>query len=236
MKSRPVTVVLAVLACVLGSGACARFRAGDDAVRMHHVAAPADVGRIVCETNAIRIETPEVRAFADGVHFVLENPGDVWGLLFHPRSWDYGQAEGVTFHDDVMDDISAMPPGSVTVACLPTSRASYDDPEAATATISIVDPDGLYVPWNLTCGFGEQFRMRIPASDDSGPTDVLRRVPGVLLSDELRSPNFPESPQHWPTFVVDRDGEAIARIQGPWIDGSWELIVNACPGSGIAGA
>lgn len=237
MKGGLATTVLTVFVCALGTGACAgAIRTGGDTARAHHVAAPADVGRIVCETNAIRIETPEVRAYPDGVHFALENPGGVWGLMFHPASWDYGQAEGVTFEEDVTNDTSAMPPGSVTVACLPTPHDSYDDPEAATATITVVDPDGLYVPWNLSCGFDEQSRITISASEGSDPTEAFRRVPGVRPSDEFRTPNYPESPQHWPTFIVYRDGGAIAWIQGPWIEGGWELFVNACPDTGIAGA
>ncbi len=236
MKSRLATTVLALFVCGLGTSACAdtvRTGGGTAPVR---VVAPADVARIVCETNAIRIETPQVRAYPDGVHFALENPGGMWGLMFHLESFEYGQAEGLTFDDSVTNDISAMPPGDVIVACLPTQDASYEDPEAATATITIVDPDGLYVPWNLTCGSGEQSRMKIATSEDTVPTEVFRRVPGVNPTDEFRTPNYPESPQYWPTFNVYRDGKAIARIMGPWIEGKWKLLVNACPGSGIAGA
>jgi len=34
--------------------------------------------------------------------------------------------------------------------------------DAEKATLMIVDPDGLYVPPDLVCGFGEQFRFRSP--------------------------------------------------------------------------
>jgi hypothetical protein len=44
---------------------------------------------------------------------------------------------------------------------------------------------------------------------------------------------FEFHPLHWPTFIVFRDGQAIARIGGPWIEEEWRLLVNACPGSGI---
>jgi hypothetical protein len=230
-------VALAVFVCVLGTGACAdAIRAAGDTLRVHEVPAATDVGRIMCETADIRIETPEVRAYPDGVHLALENPGGVWGLEFHPESWEYGQSEGHTFGDDVTNVTSAMPPGRVTVACLPTEHASYDDPEAATAIITIVDPDGLYVPPIPTCGFGDQSRITIAASEDADPTDVFRRVPGVRPSDEFRTPNYPKSPQYWPTFIVYRDGEAIARLMAPGIGEEWDLLVDTCPGIGIAGA
>lgn len=158
------------------------------------------------------------------------------GVDVPPGVLEYGQAEGVTFQDDVTNDTSAMPPGSVTVACLPTRHDSYDDPEVATASITIVDPDGLYVPWNLSCGFGEQSRIAISASEGSDPTEAFRRVPGVRPSDEFRTPNYPNSPQYSPTSNVYRDGTAVARIMGPWIEAEWKLLVNACPGSGIVGA
>lgn len=235
VKCGRATAVLAVFVCVLGTACADAVRIGGGATRTNDAAAASDVGRIVCETNGIRIETPKVRAYPDGVQFALENPGGVWGLMFHPESWEYGQAEGHTFRDDVTNVTSAMPPGKVTVACLPTEHDSYDDAGAATATITIVDPEELYVPPIPTCGFGEQSRIRIAANEDADPTDVFRRVQGVRASDEFRTPNYPRSPQYWPTFIVSRNGKSIARLMATGIRVEWELLVNACPGSGIAG-
>lgn len=97
----------------------------------------------------------------------------------------------------------------------------------------IIDPDGLYVRWDLACGFGEQFRMKIAASKDEDPAAVFRRVPGITPSDEFKTPKYPDSPQYWPTFIVFRDGQVVARIMGPSDGSGWDLRVNACPGSGI---
>ncbi len=194
---------------------------------------PADVAQVVCERGAVRLENPVVRAHRDGVHFLIENPGGAWGVDLHQESWADGTAEGIELKDEVTPDTSAMGPGTMTVACLPTSHSSYNDPSVPTATLTIVDPDGLYVPWDLACAFGEQFRMKIAASKDEDPAAVFRRVPGARSSDEFKTPNYPDSPQYWPTFIVFRDGQAVARIMGPYDGSEWDLIVNACLGSGI---
>lgn len=195
---------------------------------------PENVAHVVCEKDTVRLDDPVVQAQRDGVHFLIENPGGACGVDLHHGSWAYGTAEGVELKEGVTPDISATGPGSVTVACLPTSHSSYTDPGVGTATLTIVDPDGLYVPWDLACGFGEQFRMKIAAGKDEDPAAVFLRVPGVRASDEFRKPNYPESPQYWPTVIVFRDGQAIARIGAPVIGSEWEILVNACPGSGIS--
>jgi hypothetical protein len=196
----------------------------------------ADVARIVCEKDAVVLRDDTVRAQLDGVHLLVENPGGAWGIDLHHEIWDYGTGEGFKLSDDATPDTSGMGPGTVTVACVPTARSSYYDTGVPRATLTIVDPDGLYVPGELECGFGEQFRLTISGSQDEQPTSVVRRVPGVLPSDEFERPNYPDSPLYWPVeFIVERDGQAVARAMGPYDvdDGSWHLIVNACRGSGI---
>jgi hypothetical protein len=178
------------------------------------------------------VDTPVVRAHADGVRVVFENPGAAWGFEFHPVSFEYGQGMGDKLPEDVSTSTWTIPPGEVIVACVPNARSSYFDPDATSATLTVVDPGALFVSWNLPCGFGDQFRFKISAADDD-PAEVFRLVPGVQVFDELRKPGYPESPLHWPTFMVFRDGQAVARIGGPLIEEEWRLFVNACPGSGI---
>ncbi len=193
----------------------------------------ADVAHVVCEKDAVRLDDPVVRAHSDGVHLLIENPGAAWGVDLHHESWAHGTAEGFELNDEATPDTSAIGPSKVIVACLPTSRSSYFDPGVPTATLVIVDPDGLYVPWDLACGVGEQIRTKMSASKDEDPADVFRRVPGVRASDELRKPLYPGSPLHWPTVIVFRDGQAVGRIGAPVIGTEWELLIDACPGSGI---
>ncbi|MFL5798350.1 MAG: hypothetical protein ACJ77A_10515 [Actinomycetota bacterium] len=187
----------------------------------------------MCDRDAVLLSTPAVRAHADGVRVAIRDRGGAWGFDLHPASSEYGQAMGDVFRDAPTEATWPIPPGVVTVACLPNAHSSYFDPEAMTATFRVVDPDGLYVPEELACGVGEQHRIRIDAAEGEDPAAVFRRVPGVLPSDDLRKPGYPRYPLIWPTFNVFREGKAVASIGGPKRGEDWELFVNSCPGSGF---
>jgi hypothetical protein len=192
------------------------------------------VARVVCEKDGVLVKDPVVRAERDGVHLTIENPGGAWGIDLHHESWAWGSGEGFKLSEGSTPDLSAMGPGRVTIACTPTARSSYYDAGVPTATLTVVDPNGLYVPWQLVCGLGDQFRLTIDAGANEDAISIARRVPGVTSTDDLQSPNYPGSPRYYPTeFIVLRDGSAVARILGPCVDGECELIVNACPGSEI---
>jgi len=194
----------------------------------------ADVAHVVCEKDAVSVKDQVVRGRRDGVHLLVENPGGAWGVDLHHESWAYGTGEGFKLSDEATPDTSAMGPGTVTVACGPTAHSSYYDSGVPTATLTIVDPAGLYVPWELACGFGDQFRMTIAAGEEEDPVPVVRRVPGVMSTDDLKRPKYPDSPRYGPMeFIVFRDGQGLARFMGSYYDGEWHLLINACPGSGI---
>jgi hypothetical protein len=193
----------------------------------------ADIALVICERGGIRLDTPVVRAWEDGVHFRFENPGGAAEFSLHHQTWAYGTAEGGNLSRAVSNGRSSIAPGKVLVACIPERLGSYSDPDAETAVLEIVDPAGWYVPWDLACVEATQFRMRLTAADGEGVTEVFRRVPGIEQSDRFQRPLYPRSPLHWPTFMVFRDGRAIARIGAPGLGEQWELLVDACPGSGI---
>jgi hypothetical protein len=193
------------------------------------IADPAAVAHVVCRADSVAVDTPVVRARMDGVYVTIENAGDVWGFEFRsvsdPHStWNSGPIDAGTTRV-----IDAAGPGEVLVACLRTP----DDRDAPTAELEIVDPDGLFVPWDPACGFGEQFRMTLAADQDEDAATVFRRVPGVEPSDHLRTPKYPGSPQYGPTVMVFREGVAVARFMAQQIGTEWHLLINACPGSGI---
>jgi hypothetical protein len=196
---------------------------------------PADVAVVICERGAVRLETPVVRAWEDGVHFRSENPGGAAEFSLHHQTWAYGTAEGGNLPRGASDGRSSIAPGKVLVACIPERLGSYSDSDAATAVLEVVDPADSYVPWDLACGSGEQFRMRLEAADDESAAEAFRHVPGIEPSDRLQRPLYPKSQLHWPTFMIFRDGQAIARTGGPLLGDHWELLVNSCSGSGIRG-
>jgi hypothetical protein len=195
----------------------------------------ADVARIVCSEDTVLVETPMVRAQRDGVHLAFDNPEHLWGFELRHESAPHGSSVGGAFQGRSDTTTFSLRPGEWTVACLRASDSAYYDPEAATALLTVVDPNSLYVPWDLSCGFGEQFRMKVAVAEDEKAEGVFRRVSGVRPTDEFRKPNYPDSPQYGPTVIVFRDGVAVARIMsfdfGTHPEAS--LLVNACPGSGI---
>ena len=231
------TVVLA--ASVLPAGACTSDGPRSSADSRSASITPADVARIVCAEAAIRVETPVVRAHRDGVHFVFEKTGRWWGAELHHETWDDGAAERIArFVDHSADATSSVAPGDITVACVRAPEAGYASPDAARATLTIVDPAGLYAPWDLVCGFGTQSRVTVRAGRDADPAEAYQQVPGVRASDEFQHPRYPGSAQYSAADrVLLRDGVVVARfLGGGGIGGSWDLLVNACPGTEIAGA
>jgi hypothetical protein len=236
MSARSVLAVplLFIAACSTASTSTSNGGASPRASQALADSSAAHMVRVVCQKDAVQVDDPVVRAQRDGVHLVFMNPGGAWGFDLHHQSWPSGSSEGGRLEPDTTPDTSAMGPGVVTVACTPSGRSSYFTEGVPTATFTIVDPDGLYVDPNLSCGSGDQFRIQIPAKTDTDPISAFRQVPGVLPSDDFRPPNYPGSVQHWPTFIVFRSGTSISSIGGPWIEGVWHLIVNACPGSSIA--
>lgn len=194
---------------------------------------PADAAVVICDRSAIRLETPVVRAWEDGVHFRFANPGGASEFALHHQTWPHGTSEGGNLPPDGSVGRSSIAPGKILVACIPERLGSYSDPDAPTAVLEVVDPEGLYVSWDLACGPGEQFRMRLEVAERESVTEAFRRVPGVEPSDHFRRPLYPRSPLHWPTFIVFREGRAVARIGAPRQGDEWELLVDACPGSGI---
>ena len=225
---------------VVAAGGCTHTDRAEEVAHPSPTITAPEVARVVCAGDAIRLDTPVVRARRDGVHFVFENRGQSSGAELHHETWADGTAEGIAqFHDDpIVTATSAIAPGRVTVACVHAPKANYADQDAATTTLTVVDPEGLYVPWDLVCGFGAQSRVTVQAGRDTDPEKAYQVLPGVRASDEFKQPKYPGSAQYSAADrVLLRDGAVIARfLGGGGVGGEWDLLVNACPGSGIAGA
>ncbi len=189
---------------------------------------PADVAIIVCGDGTITMQTPVVRAQRDGVHFLFENPGGAKEYALHHDSTEGGPLEG-----DRTDVTSSIAPGTITVSCLPNRSSEVDAP---TAALTVIDPAHLYVSNVLPCP-ETQKRIRLPVSPGESADHAYRRVSGIRSTDMLETPRYPDSPQYSRIIrVVLRDGSPVARFFGFPIGREWKLIIDACEGSGIAGA
>jgi hypothetical protein len=163
--------------------------------------------RIVCEADgSTTLLTPEVHVRPDGftlrVRSDLNEPASINGF-------------GMDVDPGATESVTTTPPGRLEVACWPFSEHGSQEPPTQTLTIS--DPEGLYVSADLEC----------PSGDDGAWTDVLdyaSPVKGSFASpidaaaeylsleptDELRQAGYPEQ-QSAPVIVV-RDGDVVASV------------------------
>jgi hypothetical protein len=223
-------VALCVLPLVLAACADAPSASTEPATEL-----PAGAALVICERDAISLETPVVRAWEDGVHFRFENPGGAAEFSLRHQTWPYGTAEGGNLPPAVSNGRSSIAPGMVLVSCIPERLGSYSDPDpdAETAVLEVVDPAGLYVSWDLACGEGEQFRMHLQAGGHESVVEAFRRVPGIEPSDRFQRPFIHDlrfiGRRSW-SFAMDEPSHASGL---PPLGDQWELLVDACPGSGI---
>jgi hypothetical protein len=201
---------------------------------------PSDQAHVVCEKDATTLANPVVRAQRDGVHVVIENRDNVWGFEFRDITDPNVATNSGPIGPGTTRFWAAAGPGDVLVACLrPRDQDGeggwYSDVNAPTARLTIVDPDGLHVPFDLACGWGEQSRVRIAGREREDPYQVYRRIPGIQESDVFKGAHYPNSPQYPGTAIVLRHEVAVARLMFPTFKEEWEILVNTCEGSGIAG-
>src|SRR5262245_17290182 len=176
------------------------------------------VAQVACEADgSTRLVTPEVQVRPDGftlrVISDLNEPASINGL-------------GTDVDPGVTESEATTPPGRLEVACWPFSEHGSQEPPTQTLTIS--DPEGLYVSAELQCPPGEDERwseiLDFPDTQHgvyTSPTEAasahLRRLEPT---DELRQAGYPEQ-QDAPVIVV-RDGAVVASVSVRLAkDGRW---------------
>lgn len=166
--------------------------------------------RIVCEADgSTTLLTPEVQVRPDGftlrVRSDLNEPASISGL-------------GMDVDPGVTESVMKHPPGRLGVACWPYSEhESLQEPPTRTLTIS--DPEGLYVSAELECPAGDDGQWG-EVLDYASPIRGSYASPihaaaahldsGLRPSDELRKAGYPEQ-QSGPVIMV-RDGDVVASV------------------------
>ena len=103
-----------------------------------------DAARIRCETDGTTtVETAVVRAQADGVHIVTVNETGA------ERALAVDTVGGDNAGPGTSETVWAVPPGVVRVACYDSTTGPA--PDNAFVALTVVDPDGTYVPTDLDC-------------------------------------------------------------------------------------
>jgi hypothetical protein len=187
---------------------------------------PALVGSVLCEGEAVRVQTPIVRAQVDGVHLQVVNSGAA--RPYEVRSDDALPTTGVLPEDGVVDLVLPLAPGVVGFTCF---RAGSGEP--VTASFELQDPDGLWQPGVLACDRPESGVFVTTYAEEPFGRTARRAVLGLVAADRLVKPGYPGTAWHGELHVVVRGDRVIARIVRVLNHGRWSVTVDACPGSGL---
>ena len=183
---------------------------------------------LVCGADGASVETPEVAASRDGVHFEIRNESGAERVV-HVQAGGSVQGEGLPagMHTRVW----ALPPGPATVTC---DETAGDPGEQGGADFEVVDPDGLWVPTELDCEDVSNAILDYEAGTPGKtgePADVVRAERSTELeeSDVVEPAGYP-GVRDSPVVRVVREGRVVATVTlMPAEGGGWLVsTVTAC--------
>ena len=235
-RNRRITAgVVALSVAVAGSFiAFSTFRSGDGVRTVGSGGsneAPVDVAQFTCDASgSITPSNSVVAAQPDGVHVAISNTGDT-PVSFSIEGLGGGGAEPGEHKETVWQ----IPPGPATVSCGMITDGGTG--VASSATLEVVDPNGLYVPADLECASGEAYGSGGDYADGANgfagdPVQVARdHVWGLEFDDLIERAGYPDS--RLPVIRVVRDGAIVGKVtlrddgSGGWLDDS----VEGCSGT-----
>lgn len=207
-----IATILAALA-LAGCGAAAE-QPDDPAAGAGPPPPPASVPTtavLVCGPDGASVETPQVAASRDGVHFEVRNESGREQVV-HVQTGDSAQGEG--FEVGTHTRVWTVPPGPVTVRC---ADAADEALEPTGATVEVVDPDGVWVSTALDCDGDVSTSTLDYFAGAPGlqgePTEVVAASGevDVAAGDVVELAGYPEDLDA-PTVRVVRDGRVVAAV------------------------
>lgn len=202
------------------------------------------VADVVCTDEGVEVLTPEVAAQPDGVHLRIDNRTSGGPKEFYVRGDDPSSNQAGNIRPGINTVDHHIGPGPLHVGCFDRLDAPFYDLEGF-GTVTVVDPAGLWTPRELVCGSEAKRRnvdtaAAVPADLRYDPPDydalVREWVDGLLPSDELERPGYPGTLWKAEPRSVVREGERIASLTFITARAdTWRILVDACPGTGIAG-
>jgi hypothetical protein len=178
---------------------------------------PTDAARIACAPSGATMVNPTVAAQPDGVHLFFENPTGAKQFELHRPSDPGASSQGGRLDGATTTTIWALEPGPWLVACVndPRHQSSQD---VATASFTVVDPGGYWIPWELTCAGGEVHGRTPVVGDFYGLDPQAASVAfapflrGLRADDLILEPLYRPASFKVPTYVVEREGVVVARL------------------------
>lgn len=184
-------------------------------------APPPSVLEVACDGTATTVATARVRLLPDGVHLRVDNrsgePLSVSVRAGGRTLFGVRVPPGVSQPEPSQGGGWPVPPGVASVGCFPGGRDQGET--SAYATFEVVDPDGLWVPWDLECR-GTAVTAAIDQAEPRGvpgePVDVAREALAPYVG-ELGPADALERaglPAQVPVVVrLTRGGRTVATVE-----------------------
>jgi hypothetical protein len=185
------------------------------------------VARLTCAQEGVRVLTPEVLAGSDGMDLEVANSGKERRYEVHSLAG--GEVfTGILPADDVARFRLSVAPGQVEFACLRVGTG-----ERLTGRLRLLDPAGRWVPEALVCPGPDSGVFETTYAEEPFEQTARRAVPGLRSSDRLLKPGYPDTAWHGELHVVVRGGRNVGQIVRVLNHGTWNVTVDACPGTGL---
>lgn len=196
-----------------------------------------DTVRITCDRTTIQTDASAVVAQPAGVHVVVVN-GAAQPLSFAFTPSAQGPFNATQVEPGATELALQLPPGRVTFACI----AEFGEAGTGQVQVDVLDPQGLFVPFDLTCG-GEPMLATPPSAvpwpgahlteETPGPVEFVRSVAiGLLASDLLERAGYPLASN--PVVRAVRDGEVVAVFDLSMGEAGRKAAHVSCAGAGIS--
>ncbi len=181
--------------------------------------APPEVAstvHITCDGTTIVASEPSVRPRPDGVHVSFDNTAPQ-SIIYELRYG--GTGEGDALPPGESERVLSPPPGDLGISC------GHEE-----TTITVVDPDGLWRPTDLSCGAQTtgiaDFAGAPPTFED--PTEDATHVLGAYGAGTVAQAGYPEADDRF--FTLTRGDEIMAvtsyyRTEAGW---SWSGETSNC--------
>ncbi len=204
---------------------------------------PSSVLQVSCDGNTVTVDTPIVAAQADGVH-IVGSVTDIPDADILVRSSGDPSATYLSGSGGVDGEfVRPVPPGDARVGCATSSASNpMNDSrmnDALTASFTIVDPDGLFVPYVPDCsdtlGIGPPRVIFIDKPLPATAEDAVRSdIDGLVPGDVVEPAGYVQASESLQTVRITRDGDIIGSFHVRSRDGGFESSGGlVCTDSGL---